>query len=58
MRAPLSSLTLKVRAIRNINNALQQPGSVPNDYTVVAVATITLLEVIATISMPEQSIRY
>jgi hypothetical protein len=57
MKAPLSSLTLKVRAIRNINNALQQPVSVPNDYTVVAVATITLLEVIATIYMPEQSIR-
>jgi hypothetical protein len=57
MKAPPSSLSMKARAIRNINNALQQPGSVPNDYIMVAVATITILEVTATIPKPKQYIR-
>jgi hypothetical protein len=50
MRAPPSCLPQKVNAIRNINNAMQKPGSIPNDYTMVAVAVMTLLEVTPTIS--------
>jgi hypothetical protein len=50
MKAPPSFLTQKVNAIRNINNALRQPDSAPSDYTIVAVAIMTLLEAILTIS--------
>lgn len=53
MRAPPSCLSHKVNAIRNINNELKKPGSIPNDYTMVAVAVMTLLEVILIISKPK-----
>jgi hypothetical protein len=49
MKAPTSYLGQKVNAIRNINNALQQRDSPPNDYTIVAVAVMTLFEAILTI---------
>jgi hypothetical protein len=43
MRAPPSSVfPQKLNAIRNINNALRK---IPSDYTMVAVAVMTLLEV-------------
>jgi hypothetical protein len=45
MRPPPSCLSLKVNAIRNINSTLQNPDSIPNDYSMVAVAVMTLLEV-------------
>jgi hypothetical protein len=42
MRAPQHCLHQKVNAIRNINKSLQKS---PSDYTMVAVAVMTLLEV-------------
>jgi len=48
MRAPPACLSQKVIAIRNINKALQQRNSVPNDHLMVAVAVMTLLEVHST----------
>lgn len=48
MRAPPITLVQKVNAIHNINNTLQRSGSMPNDFTMIAVAIMTLLEVCPT----------
>ena len=46
MRVPTATyIKQKVRAIRAINETMQTPGSIPNDYTITAVAIMTILEV-------------
>lgn len=46
MRVPTATyISQKVRAIRAINETLQSPDTIPNDYTVTAVAIMTILEV-------------
>ncbi|TVY59629.1 hypothetical protein LSUE1_G008025, partial [Lachnellula suecica] len=47
MRPPPPCLIQKANAIRNLNNTMRQPGHIPNDYTMVAVAVMTLLECLA-----------
>ena len=46
MRVPTATyIKQKVRAIRAINETMQKPNSIPNDYTITAVAIMTILEV-------------
>jgi hypothetical protein len=44
-QAPPAALVQKVNAIHNINKTLQECGSIPNDFAMIAVAVMTLLEV-------------
>lgn len=46
MRVPTATyIKQKVRAIRAINETMKMPNSIPNDYTITAVAIMTILEV-------------
>ncbi|KAH8598078.1 hypothetical protein B0O99DRAFT_54006 [Bisporella sp. PMI_857] len=48
MRVPTATyISQKVKAIRAINDALKLPDSIPNDYTIIAVAVMTVLECLA-----------